>query len=65
MIKEPNCWTRKCKHLIGVKKDGFDERTERPVCAAFPDGIPKEIAYGNELHIQPYEGDNGIQYERE
>lgn len=40
------------------------ERTERVVCAAFPDRIPDEIAYGDKLHLQPYPGDRGIQYEK-
>jgi hypothetical protein len=35
------------------------------ICAAFPNGIPEEIAYGPNLHIAPYPGDNGIQYEPE
>jgi hypothetical protein len=46
-----------------VKQDGDDEETERPVCKAFPDGIPEEISYGDNLHLEPYPGDNGIQYE--
>lgn len=62
MIPEPNCFTRKCKHFIGVKNDG-DETTERVYCAAFPDGIPAEIAFGSNKHIKPYPGDNGIQFE--
>ena len=62
MLQEPKCSIRKCVHLIGVKNDG-DETTERVVCKAFPDGIPGEIAYGDNLHIKPFKGDHGIQYE--
>ena len=64
MILEPRCSVRKCKHLLGTKSEGVEEN-ERPICAAFPDGIPREIAYGPELHLEPFEGDHGIQYERE
>lgn len=34
-------------------------------CAAFRDGIPSEILTGSFEHTEPYEGDNGILYERE
>jgi hypothetical protein len=55
MLAEPKCYTRKCKYFIGVKQDNEEEETERNVCKAFPDGIPDEIAYGNEKCPQnPY-----------
>jgi len=59
------CSIRKCRHLGFVKSDGVDERTERPTCTAFPDGIPYEIAYGSNLHLKPFPGDHGIQYEKD
>lgn len=65
MITQPNCSKRRCKHLLGVAEEAEDEETERPCCAAFPDGIPNEIAYGDNKHLTPYPGDNGIQYEKE
>jgi hypothetical protein len=67
MLGEPQCFARNCKHFLGVvQKEGDDfERTEKVVCAAFPRGIPDDIAYGDELHLQPISGDHGIQYERE
>jgi hypothetical protein len=54
MIAEPKCSKRECVHLIGVKQDDEDERTERNYCLAFPDGIPDEIAYGDNLHLQKF-----------
>jgi hypothetical protein len=63
MLEEPKCFTRRCRHFIGVKQDGQEESTERVVCEAYPDGIPDEIAYGDNLHTSPIPGDNGIQYE--
>jgi hypothetical protein len=65
MIAEPKCWTRQCKHFQGVKQDDEDETTERVVCLAFPDGIPAEIAYGNDPHDSLRGDDNGFRYEPE
>lgn len=61
MLAEPKCWTRKCRHF--TRTVGEDERTERNACKAFPDGIPDEIAYGTNLHLLPFPGDHGIQFE--
>lgn len=33
-------------------------------CTAFPAGIPDEIWLGKNDHTKPYEGDNGITFER-
>ena len=41
-----------CVHYLG------DE-----TCAAFPDGIPKEIRNGENYHLKPYPGDHGIRFE--
>ena len=51
MLIEPTCFTRKCKNYSGVKNDG-NELTERNFCKAFPDGIPDEIAYGDNKHLK-------------
>lgn len=59
MLKEPNCSIRKCKHFQGTTP----EPDERPRCAAFPNGIPDSIAYGDNLHLKPVRGDGGIQFE--
>lgn len=32
-------------------------------CAAFPEGIPKELTTKNAVHNSPFPGDNGIQFE--
>jgi hypothetical protein len=63
MLFEPECRKRRCKHFVGVKQDDEREVLERVVCKAFPDGIPDEIAYGENLHLTPYPGDNGIRFE--
>lgn len=66
MLPEPRCYARNCKHFIGAAEgpDG-GEVGEHVVCAAFPKGIPDDIAFGENLHLQPVEGDGGIQYEEE
>ena len=63
MLAEFKCWTRNCKHYDGVKWFGDDERS---VCKAFPAGIPPEIAYGDNLHLEPIKGQqNDIVFESE
>jgi len=44
----------RCKHIHHPSRD---------TCAAFPDGIPNEILFGEVKHTEEYPGDNGIQYE--
>lgn len=65
MLNEPRCYSRKCIHFQGMKQPDGTEETEVVICSAFPDGIPHEIAYGDNLHIEPYPGDGGIRYEKE
>lgn len=64
MLATPRCFERQCRHFIGVSQPDGTELTERVVCAAFLNGIPNEIAYGDNLHLQPFPGDHGIQYDR-
>jgi hypothetical protein len=64
VILVPRCFERNCKHFIGVVQPDGTELSERVVCAAYPKGIPPEIAYGNVKHLRPYSGDNGILFER-
>lgn len=47
-----------CKHFDASVRD-------RNLCDAFPNGIPGEIAYGQDNHYAPYKGDHGIRYEPE
>lgn len=65
MIDEPNCYTRKCKHYIGVIQPDRTELTETNSCKAFPKGIPEIIAYGDNKHLKPLPGqDNKIVFEK-
>ena len=58
MLAEPTCWTRECKHYIGVIQPDGTEQTETNSCSAFPKGIPAEIAYGNNRHLKPLKDQN-------
>jgi len=64
MLVEPKCFERDCKHYLGIIQPDDTEMTETNYCEAFPDGIPFEIAYGDNDHTDPFEGDNGIQFEK-
>ena len=59
---EPKCSERNCKHFIGIRTVG---KHAQFVCKAFSKGIPEDITYGTNLHLKPYPGDNGIQFEKE
>lgn len=43
--------------------DNPDGPEDARTCDAFPAGIPEEIWENRADHRQPYEGDNGIQWE--
>jgi len=64
MLLQPNCSKRKCKHYLGIIQPDGTEMTECVACEAFPEGIPDEIAYGDNDHTSPFTGDNGIQFEK-
>lgn len=53
MLLTPNVYIRKCIHFIGVDQHDKTEISERVICESFPGGIPDEIAYGDNLHLQP------------
>jgi len=42
--------------------DKYNPINKLRCCLAFPDGIPEEIWSGKNLHLTPYQGDNGIQF---
>lgn len=57
-----------CLHHCRCKHWNFDlqsppEGDWHATCAAFPNGIPREILTGDRHHTTPFPGDNGIQYE--
>jgi hypothetical protein len=65
MIQAPKCWERGCIHYKGLIQPDETELSQRPVCTAFPEGIPIEIAYGDNEHMEAVEGDHGIRFERD
>jgi len=60
MIDTPKCFKRKCIHFLGVKQPDNTEASEIVYCVAYPDGIPADIAYGDDLHLQVREDQNNI-----
>jgi len=53
MLVTPNCYTRHCKYFKGVIQPDGTEMTEVNYCGAFPNGIPREVAYGSDPHDKP------------
>ena len=51
-----------CKHFKG-EIIGEAENEQRWICAAFKNGIPKEILFGENNHEKPVAGDGGIVFE--
>lgn len=41
----------------------FDREESMTTCDAFPDGIPQDILTASADHMEPREGDHGIQFE--
>jgi hypothetical protein len=54
----PNCYTRGCKHFLGVSQSDGTEATEYVYCLAYPKGIPNDIAYGDAQHLKVREDQN-------
>lgn len=52
-----------CSRFSPALSDWFEEEeTGGPTCAAFPDGIPDPILYGEVDHREPYPGDRGLRW---
>jgi len=49
-VPPANCLERGCKHYQGYQ---FFPETEsvKCICPAYPEGIPEDIAYGEEKHL--------------
>lgn len=66
MLKEPSCNKRKCKWFLGVQQPDGTEENEHVFCVAYPEGIPDDIAYGDDLHMEVREDQsNTIVFEKE
>ena len=50
MLMTSKCYERQCKYYIGIIQPDGTEMTETNMCGAFPDGIPEDIAYGDDKH---------------
>lgn len=65
MLMNFRCFERKCIHFLRIEQRDGTEESEQVVCKAFPDGIPDEIAFGNNLHKEKYPGQkNDYLYEK-
>ena len=67
MLREPNRTKRRCKHFEGVKWIGDGDVSDAGVvnCKAFPEGIPYEIAYGDNKHLKKHpDQKNDIVFEK-
>ena len=53
------CQARKCKRFRGILGPPDDPVF---VCEAFPKGIPDDVLDGENLHLEPQEGDEGLTY---
>lgn len=66
MMEEPNCSKRGCKHWLGfLDPTGQGVEGTVPFCVAFPDGIPDNVAWGDNPHTRPIDGDGGTRFEKE
>ena len=55
-----------CVHFDGAGGEPQDLHEGEPtiICTAFPRGIPDAIVEGRNMHREPVDGDNGLQYEK-
>ena len=59
MTTSSQCHT--CANYVGYRLDGSED--DRPVCAAYPEGIPEAIMLGTLDHTVRQAGDGGITWE--
>ena len=50
MLAPCNCSKRECRWYVGIIQPDGTEMSETNFCGAFPEGIPEDIAYGDNLH---------------
>ena len=66
MLAVPRCFERGCKHYLGVIQPDGTEGTETNHCKAYPEHIPSDIAYGDDLHLEVRpDQDNDFVFEKE
>jgi|GEM_PF-3334452 hypothetical protein len=51
-----------CKHYFDDEDEDSERFNEPSACDAFPEGIPEEIFFGRNLHLEPYPEDHGITF---
>lgn len=59
MMPPSKCEIRKCVWFMGFYQPDGTEVSEVHYCAAFPDGIPDDISYGDNLHTKVQKGQVG------
>jgi hypothetical protein len=62
MLAPVKCAERGCRHFRGFWQSDGTEGTEVAVCKAFPRGIPPDIAFGDNPHTTPVQGDHGVRF---
>lgn len=59
MLRDSKCGERNCKWYEGIKQPDDDELNEFHYCKAFPNGIPREVVIGENLHKEVMSGQQG------
>ena len=60
MLATAKCYIRHCRFYRGIIQPSGDELSETNACVAFPDGIPSDIAYGDNPHDKPVDGQGNV-----
>jgi len=53
MLATCKCYTRQCRNYQGIIQPDGTEMSETNSCLAFMEGIPDDIAYGDNPHDKP------------